>query len=125
MTTYTAQATRTEGWWVVEVPEVPGLFTQAKRLDQIPDMVRDALTLFPEIEPYPGQADIRIEATGELGREAERVRQLRETARQAQTEATNELTRLTKELSEQGMPYRDIGTLLDISFQRANTLAHA
>jgi len=30
------------GWWAVEVPDVPGLFTQARELDQIPEMVRDA-----------------------------------------------------------------------------------
>ena len=38
----TARVRRRDGWWAVEVPEIPGLFTQAKRLDQIPSMVRDA-----------------------------------------------------------------------------------
>lgn len=38
----TAIAERSDGWWAVEVPEIPGLFTQARRLDQIDGMVRDA-----------------------------------------------------------------------------------
>ncbi|PLS30924.1 transcriptional regulator [Bifidobacterium margollesii] len=38
----TAVCTRSGGWWAVEVPEIPGLFTQARHLDQVEDMVRDA-----------------------------------------------------------------------------------
>lgn len=45
MMNVTAQARRRDGWWAVEVPEIPGLFTQAKRLDQIPNMVRDAAVM--------------------------------------------------------------------------------
>ncbi len=47
----TAQATRSTGWWAVSVDEVDGLFTQARRLDQVPAMVLDAaamLTGLPE-----------------------------------------------------------------------------
>lgn len=38
----TAAAERSDGRWSVEVPEIPGLFTQTRRLDQIDAMVRDA-----------------------------------------------------------------------------------
>ena len=38
----TAIAQRSEGWWAIEVPEIPGLFTQTRRLDQVDKMVRDA-----------------------------------------------------------------------------------
>lgn len=41
----TAKAQRSNGWWAVEVPEVPGVFTQARRLDEIPAMVADAVAL--------------------------------------------------------------------------------
>jgi hypothetical protein len=41
----TANATRAGNWWAVDVPEVEGLFTQAKRLDLIPAMVVDAAGL--------------------------------------------------------------------------------
>ena len=36
----TAAAERSDGRWSVEVPEIPGLFTQTRRLDQI-DAMRD------------------------------------------------------------------------------------
>lgn len=41
----TATATRSEDWWAIEVPEIPGLFTQAKRLEEVPELVRDAAAL--------------------------------------------------------------------------------
>ena len=54
MGTYTARATREEG-----------LYTQARRLDQIERNVRDALALFPDIEPYPENACIIVWIEGE------------------------------------------------------------
>ena len=30
----TAEVSRSGAWWAVEVPEVPGAFTQAERLDR-------------------------------------------------------------------------------------------
>ena len=41
----TAIAQRSGDWWAIEVPEIPGLFTQTRRLDQTDDMVRDAAKL--------------------------------------------------------------------------------
>lgn len=65
MSTYTARATREDGWWTVTVDEVEGLYTQAQRLDQIERNVRDALTLFPDIEPHPDTAHVTICPQGE------------------------------------------------------------
>ena len=65
MGTYTARATREDGWWTVTVDEVEGLYTQAQRLDQIERNVRDALALFPDIEPYPENACIIVRIEGE------------------------------------------------------------
>lgn len=38
----TAHAEPADGWWAVDVPEVPGLFTQVRRLDLVAEAVRDA-----------------------------------------------------------------------------------
>ena len=48
----TAQATRSGKWWAVEVPEIPGLFTQARRLDQVVEAVADAASMLghPQVE---------------------------------------------------------------------------
>lgn len=36
MGTYTARATREDGWWTVTVDEVEGLYTQARRSHSFP-----------------------------------------------------------------------------------------
>ena len=51
----TAKARRSGDWWAIEVPEIPCLFTQAKRLDQVVEMVSDA----GELAGYP-QLDVVI-----------------------------------------------------------------
>lgn len=48
MRTITANAERSGKWWAVSVPEIEGLFTQTRCLDQIPAMVRDAAALLTD-----------------------------------------------------------------------------
>ncbi|MDK8650009.1 hypothetical protein QP849_06280 [Alloscardovia omnicolens] len=42
LTNVTARATHSGKWWAIDVPEIPGLFSQTRRLDQIEAMVKDA-----------------------------------------------------------------------------------
>lgn len=44
----TALAERTESWWIVAVPAIPGLYTQARTFAGIPAMVKDAATLLTD-----------------------------------------------------------------------------
>lgn len=49
--TYTAVCERSGSWWAVSVPELRGVHTQARRLDQAETMAREAIALlleFPE-----------------------------------------------------------------------------
>lgn len=39
----TARSVWSDGWWVVTVPEVEGVVTQARRLDQVEQMTIDAV----------------------------------------------------------------------------------
>lgn len=88
MTSYTARASREEGWWTVEVDGVPGLFTQSKRLDQIPNMVRDALALFPEVEDDPASAGVTVVPEQKYAEQVASVRELRDQAAQTQEKAS-------------------------------------
>lgn len=68
---FTAYATRSEGWWAVSVPAVDLLFTQTRHLAEIPEIVRDALSLFPEYSESATDAEIPViptEAAGSLPR---------------------------------------------------------
>lgn len=48
---YNALCTREGNWWAIDVPGVPGVHTQAKRLDQAEAMARDAVALMLEVPP--------------------------------------------------------------------------
>lgn len=124
MTTHlTAYATRSEGWWAISVPDVDGLFTQTRRLDQVPAMVRDALGLFPELGVDPSDTEISVVPTGDLRHLADEVRELRVEAEDAQSKATEAMRSGAKSLKRDGLSYRDIGAILGVSHQRAQQLA--
>ncbi|MEH6797620.1 MAG: hypothetical protein V7694_26225, partial [Rhodococcus sp. (in: high G+C Gram-positive bacteria)] len=57
----TAKATRSGQWWAVEVPEVDGAYTQARRLDQIPKMVADAVSLLEDVPADTVEVDLDID----------------------------------------------------------------
>jgi predicted RNase H-like HicB family nuclease len=113
----TAKITRSGSWWAIEVPEVPGVYTQAKRLDQVDDTVREAVALMLEIKP----SDIVL--TGSFIDEpyeaelADARRRRDEAARAAQVAATA-TEAVVRRLHRAGYPTRDIGILLGLSHQR-------
>jgi predicted RNase H-like HicB family nuclease len=119
----TAHAERTEGVWTIEVPEVKGLFTQAKRLRDVEVMVRDAAALLTgdpedsfEIEVVPRVPE----------RVQELIRDSEEHARQAKVAnalAAKEAREAAKELhNTEGLTVREVGIVLGVSFQRAHQL---
>lgn len=119
----TAHADRTEGVWAIEVPEVKGLFTQAKRLRDVEEMVRDAAALLtgdPE-----DSFDVEV-----VPRIPERVQELirgsEEHARQAKIAtalAAKEVREAARDLhNKEGLTVREVGTVLGISYQRAHQL---
>ncbi|AIT88005.1 transcriptional regulator [Corynebacterium ulcerans] len=123
--TFTALTERSEGWWSVQLKEDPGLLTQTRRLDQIADMVRDALELFPELtdDPYKDIVNIEFREGESIADIANQAVQANQKAKQAQEEASQLMRQAAAELSKKGLSYRDIGTLLGVSFQRAQKLA--
>ncbi|MFJ6132187.1 hypothetical protein [Janibacter terrae] len=46
----TAEVVRSGHWWAIEVPQVPGVFTQAKRLDQVAGVVADAVATMTGVD---------------------------------------------------------------------------
>ena len=121
----TAKAERSGGWWAVEVPEVPGLFTQAKRLDQIDGMVRDAAALLTG-EPE-ASFDVAVEpvvpesVASSLGRS----HHLTEEAARLQRDAAEEARKAAQLMQAEGMTVRDIGRVMGVSFQRVSQILAA
>lgn len=52
----TAVAERSDGWWAVHIPEVPGALTQARRLGDVPAMAAESAAVMLDGDP----ADFRV-----------------------------------------------------------------
>lgn len=120
---YTATAERGEGWWAIRVVELPGVFSQARCLDRVEGMARDAIALLLDIPPDSFDVTVcqvlsdeaeRVVAAA-IGARAEALER-QELASATSREAVRTLTRL-------GLPQRDIGRLLGLSHQRVGQLA--
>lgn len=117
----TAKARRSDGWWAVEVPEVPGVFTQARRLDQVPEMAIDAVTLMlgidaDEITDFTLVAETDKDSVIAVAKEA------KERADEAAKEASLAMREAASALLEDDLTVRDAGKLLGVSPQRISQL---
>lgn len=116
----TARVTRSEGWWAISVEEIPGLFTQARRLDQVANMVRDAASLLgvevDAVEVLPvldSDSQRMLEELVAARREAEEKRRI-----------SSSLTRqIIRRFREEGLTLRDIASLVGLSQQRVAVLS--
>ena len=116
----TARVTRSNGWWAIAVPEIPGLFTQAKRLDQVERMVLDAASLLNKdvshVEVVPvldEDAQIMLRELGETRAKAEAL----------QKESSDMTKRAIRLFQAEGLTLRDIASLIGLSPQRVSVIA--
>ena len=116
----TSRVTRSNGWWAISVPEIPGLFTQAKRLDQVERMVLDAASLLNKdvshVEVVPvldEDAQIMLRELGETRAKAEAL----------QKESSDMTKRAIRLFQAEGLTLRDIASLIGLSPQRVSVIA--
>jgi predicted RNase H-like HicB family nuclease len=120
--TYTVVAERDRAWWVITVPELRGVFSQARRLSQVEPMARDAISLLLDVD----QDSFDLLVREGLDPEAERVVadaiRAREDAVAQQRVAATKSREAVRALERLGLPQRDIGRLLGLSHQRVAQL---
>jgi predicted RNase H-like HicB family nuclease len=124
MTAYRVTARRSGDWWALQVPDLPGVFSQAKRLDTAGAAAQEAIAVMLDIEPEDVQVTVEPVLTDAAARavaDAEAARRIAEAAAEwAQAAMSAAATELTKTLSQ-----RDAGRVLGISFQRISQLLKA
>jgi len=123
--TYTVVAERDEaGWWAVRVLELPGVLTQARRLDQVEKFAREAIDLAVSVGhalkgKYAVEIDPRVPGFDD---DLANVRAVRVDAERLQTEAAERTRVIARRLAARGLTVRDIGAALGVSHQRAAQL---
>lgn len=122
--TYTAVCRRVGDWWAVDVPEIRGVHTQARRLDQVEAMTRDAIAVLTDVAPT--SFDVRVEPVleGDVETSVVAATEASERARLAAEEAGRlQRSAATTLLKKYGLTVRDAGVLLHVSPQRVSQLA--
>jgi predicted RNase H-like HicB family nuclease len=118
MRTFEAVARRSGGWWAIEVPELPGVFTQARRIDGAAAMAREAIALFLDVPTADLEVRLRPELPDELRGSVDAARTQRDQAERPQREASTALRSSARQLAAEGLTTRDIGALLGLTHQR-------
>ncbi|MHB8262835.1 MAG: HicB family toxin-antitoxin system [Acidimicrobiales bacterium] len=121
--TYKATVTREDRWWMIHVPEIRGL-SQARRLSEADAMARSLIAITLNIPADSFDVDVEVERVGkvQVADRTARLRAARETAIRIEHDVQTDAENLARDLANEGIPLRDIGDILGISYQRAHQL---
>jgi len=120
---WSVEVTRSGGWWAIRVRDLPGVFSQCRRLDQVDEHVREAIALMLDADDSEvGTIDVTVVAPPEIAELVQTVEQAEHTARDAVEAAASARKEAAQTLLDQGYPMRDIGRLIGISHQRVSQI---
>ena len=119
----TADATRVNGWWAVEVVEIEGAFTQTRRIDQIPGMVAEVVAMLTGADVGSVDVEVVVAPPDEDRELIDRVVIQGSEANEAMAQYAVESRRVVSMLLERGYTVRDVGALLGISATRVSQLS--
>lgn len=123
---YEVTVTREGKWWMIEVPALgDGGLTQARRLGEAELMAREliAVSVGKPLADITVSVHVKLDPEGpDLAERAEKIKQDRERAAKYESASVESARALAHEMAAASVPVRDIGQLLDVSFQRASQL---
>jgi predicted RNase H-like HicB family nuclease len=121
--TYRAIAERDGRWWAIRVVELPGVFSQARRLADVERMARDAIGLVQGVAP--DSFDVLVEPSLEdtAGSLVDAARSSRSDAEVATRRASDDLRASVRRLTAAGLTVRDVAFVLGLSHQRVAQVA--
>jgi len=122
--TYKVSAVRSGRWWAIEVPELRGAFSQARRLDQVESMAREVIALMLEVpeDSFDVVVEPDLSSIGAVREAIEAALHERERANAAQDAASTAMRHAVSEVRASGYTSRDAGLLLGVSNQRISQI---
>jgi predicted RNase H-like HicB family nuclease len=121
---YRVTAERDGRFWFLRVPELPGVFTQVRRLEQADEMIRDAIALMLDVPAATFDVDVEPALHPELAALVASTWRMRTAAAHLVNGSNTRLASTVHALvGQQQLTVRDAAVLLDLSFQRVAQLA--
>jgi hypothetical protein len=123
----TAIAQPSGRWWAVEIPDLNdgGIFTQARHLQEVPAMAAEAVALILQIDQAQIDVQVQVQLPPSARAHLDAAERLRAQAAAAQHAAAEEARAAARALRETGLPLREVGAALGVSYQRAHQLLSA
>ena len=121
MDTYEVRASRDGKFWLVEVPAIER-FTQARNVPEIEVMARDLIAIMEDVDPDSFDISVDIDLPEKVAAALRSTEEHRGRAAALQSEAASEVRAAARHLKGLGLPLRDIGSVLGVSYQRAHQL---
>jgi hypothetical protein len=119
--TYQAVVSRSGKFWAVYVPEIDR-WTQARHLRELDAMTEDLIELMTDAPPGSFTVAYDIQLPEAIQQHLALAERLRSESAKAQAEAAAEVRAAARELHDNGLPLRDVGRILGVSYQRAHQL---
>ncbi len=125
MKTYRARARRSGDWWAIDVTDLPGAFTQAKRVAQVEPRVREVIALLLDVPESGFEVDVDYQLPKGIVEALASLAKARRAAEETERALSDTLRSTAVALTRAGLSYRDAGTLAGVSHQRVGQLLGA
>lgn len=127
MHTYDITVERDGRWWMITVPEI-GQVTQARRITEIEDMARSLVAISTDAPLTDIAVHIRsisIATLGDVSGTAHHIEDQREEVRRLEAKTAEAIQQFAVDLTNHGIPVRDVAALLGVSPQRVSQLTNS
>lgn len=118
---YSVDVRRGDRYWLVEVSAV-GRTTQARSLREVGPMARDLIAVMTDADPADVELEVNVAVPEGAAAHWRQSAELHAEAARLRAQAAAEAGAAARHLRELGLTVRDIGAVLDVSYQRADQL---
>ena len=123
MTKYVVKAVRDENWWLLTAPEVPGVVSQVKRLNQAEEYAREAIAFVLDVPADSFDVLVEPEIEGDAQQQIREARRRLEEAEVAQRDAAAFSRTVVQQLTTHSrLSGAEAAMLLGVSPQRVSQL---
>jgi len=123
--TWGVEASRSGRGWALEVAELDGVFSQARRLADAEAMAKDVIGLWFDVDPSEISVEVTVVVNDEhLAAEIDRLQRTTRSVEEQQAEAAGLRRQIVARLRAEDLTNADVAAVLGISHQRVSQLAN-
>lgn len=126
MKTYRVDVVRDEGWWIMHA-RIPRtiIYSQAKRVDDVEPMIRDAIAGVLDLDPESFAIELTFDLDSDVLDQVARAREVSLEAAEVQERASRESRAAVQALRNEGLTLKEAGYFLGVTPQRVAQLLNS